>query len=267
MDSQSTARHGFDRKFVASSSRLVVSSDSIDLFRYLRHVCHRGARSANLPENSLGALSLAAKLGCGAEIDLRLTADGKVVLFHDPSLKRAFGLDQAIQKVTFRDLRSFHYLGSREQVPLLSEALQRFPKLPLLLDVKSPDELAVANVVRDRSAYNRVIMIVRSLDVARLISRSHPDLKLCFEISSLRRFAPARKAGNSIRSYVRRILDLCYRFDAVSLSIPSLNHPLAYPVIRSSKLVFGYAARNAQEYDLCMRKNVIPVTSYCPARR
>ncbi len=53
---------------------------------------HRGA-SADAPENTLAAFSLAAEAGAdGVEFDVRIASDGVPVVFHDPDLKRIAGI-------------------------------------------------------------------------------------------------------------------------------------------------------------------------------
>ena len=51
-------------------------------------ICHRTA-NADMPENTLESLALAARMGCNVvEIDLTRTLDGKIVLHHDGLLER-----------------------------------------------------------------------------------------------------------------------------------------------------------------------------------
>lgn len=67
-------------------------------------VAHRGA-SAHAPEHTLAAYDLALELGADAlELDLRLTADGDLVVLHDPTLARTAGDPRAIARVTREEL-------------------------------------------------------------------------------------------------------------------------------------------------------------------
>src|SRR5205085_3299316 len=66
-------------------------------------VGHRGA-SADAPENTLAAFRLAWEQGADAiEMDLRLTRDGRIVVFHDEDLRRVAGTKN---KVKVEDLTS-----------------------------------------------------------------------------------------------------------------------------------------------------------------
>ena len=58
-----------------------------------RAYAHRGlyAPDQSVPENSLPAFRLAVEAGYGAELDVQLTKDGRVVVLHDDDLKRACG--------------------------------------------------------------------------------------------------------------------------------------------------------------------------------
>src|SRR4051812_36508326 len=53
---------------------------------------HRGLHyGPGLPENSLVAFTAALELGVGIECDLRLTADDRIIVFHDPDALRICG--------------------------------------------------------------------------------------------------------------------------------------------------------------------------------
>ena len=55
---------------------------------------HRGlhSRDKSVPENSIAAFRLAAREGYGVELDVHLSQDGQVVVFHDDTLERVCGV-------------------------------------------------------------------------------------------------------------------------------------------------------------------------------
>lgn len=66
---------------------------------------HRGAASADAPENTLLAVERALRLGAdGVEVDLRLTADGVPVCLHDADLRRVHGDPRPVSRVALADL-------------------------------------------------------------------------------------------------------------------------------------------------------------------
>jgi len=70
------------------------------------NIAHRGLHTENteIPENSMAAFALASEKGYGVELDVRLTKDEQVVVFHDDNLGRVCGLDQLVKDLTYSEL-------------------------------------------------------------------------------------------------------------------------------------------------------------------
>jgi glycerophosphoryl diester phosphodiesterase len=108
---------------------------------------HRGASHAR-PENTLAAFTHARELGAdGVELDARRTADGRLVVHHDPVVGD-FGL---IVDRDFTALRAAH-----PEIPTLAEALEEcagmlvnveIKCLPWEPDADSPDRFVVRAVI------------------------------------------------------------------------------------------------------------------------
>ena len=104
-----------------------------------RTFAHRGLYELDqsVPENSLPAFRRAAEAGYGAELDVQMTKDGQVVVFHDDDLKRGCGVDGRICNMTLAELRELRLFGSEERIPLFSEVLDIFSgKQPLIVELK-----------------------------------------------------------------------------------------------------------------------------------
>ncbi|MHB8644542.1 MAG: glycerophosphodiester phosphodiesterase [Thermomicrobiales bacterium] len=96
-------------------------------------IAHRGA-SADAPENTLAAFRLAIAQGAdGLECDLRMSADGVIVISHDDSLHRTHAHPAHIAEATAAQLAA-------DDVPTLAETLATVRgKLPLInLELKEP---------------------------------------------------------------------------------------------------------------------------------
>ncbi len=84
------------------------------------NIAHRGLHNSEVPENSMAAFKAGMAQGYPIEIDVHLTTDGKVVIFHDHNTKRVCGVDGEIQKMTYAETQELRLLGTEERIPLLS---------------------------------------------------------------------------------------------------------------------------------------------------
>ncbi len=105
----------------------------------LTDYAHRGlfSNEEGVPENSLAAFKYAIMGGFGIELDLQLTADGEVVVFHDYSLKRMCGEDVKLSSLTLEELRKYTLLDTKYRIPTFREVLELVGgKVPLLVELK-----------------------------------------------------------------------------------------------------------------------------------
>jgi len=85
-------------------------------------VAHRGAwKEFNLPENSIAALQQAINIGCqGIELDIHLTADDSIVVFHDNTIQGKY-----LTETPFSTLQQ-HLLSNGETIPTLAQFLNAY---------------------------------------------------------------------------------------------------------------------------------------------
>ncbi len=101
---------------------------------------HRGlhSRDMRVPENSLAAFELAAAAGYGIELDVQLSRDGQVVVFHDDTLERVCGVSARVDELSLDELRELRLCGTDERIPLLSEVLATVRgRGPLIVELKT----------------------------------------------------------------------------------------------------------------------------------
>lgn len=103
------------------------------------YIAHRGLfDQKHAPENSLEAFRLAVADGYGIELDVQLTADDKLVVFHDESLKRMCGAEGKLRESSYQELCQYHLLDSAEQIPLFEEVLKLVDgRVPMIIEIKS----------------------------------------------------------------------------------------------------------------------------------
>ncbi|MDH2391332.1 glycerophosphodiester phosphodiesterase [Streptomyces sp. HNM0663] len=118
-------------------------------------VAHRGD-PYRVRENTLGSLRSAIERGADAvEIDVRLTGDEMPVLLHDASLKRLWGHDRPLDRLTLAQLKELTLGG----VPTLAEALLATGDHRLMVDLPGASERsvrAIVGMVREYGAAERV---------------------------------------------------------------------------------------------------------------
>ena len=105
-----------------------------------RNFAHRGlhSRDMSVPENSLEAFRLAAKAGYGIELDVQLSRDGQVVVFHDDTLDRVCGVHARVDEKSYDELRALGLCGTNNRIPLFSEVLDVIKgRGPLIVELKN----------------------------------------------------------------------------------------------------------------------------------
>lgn len=102
---------------------------------------HRGLwdLEKGIPENSLPAFRRAAERGFAIELDVHLTRDGELVVFHDDTLTRMCGRDETVESLTWEQLSCCRLLNTDYRIPKLSEVLRLVSgRVPLLIELKLP---------------------------------------------------------------------------------------------------------------------------------
>ncbi len=134
-------------------------------------IAHRGSRSL-WPENTLLAFDGAYQMGYRhLETDLRVTSDGVLVCFHDPTLDRTTNGVGLVSDHSLADVRSldaghrhstgegFEFRDSGVQVPTLEEVIESFPDASLVVDMKDDGVVEpLAAFVDDHQIHERLIV-------------------------------------------------------------------------------------------------------------
>lgn len=101
-------------------------------------IAHRGLHTDEMPENSLGAFQNAIDNGYPIELDVHLTCDGTVVVFHDDSLARVTNKDGYVKNLTKDTLKDYSIFGTKYTIPTFKEVLDLVAgQVPILIEVKN----------------------------------------------------------------------------------------------------------------------------------
>ncbi len=101
---------------------------------------HRGLHTEDksVPENSIAAFLAAKEAGYGVELDVQLSKDGQVVVFHDDTLDRVTGVHGRVDAFTLEELQKMSLCGTAETIPLFTEVLAAYDGAgPMVVELKT----------------------------------------------------------------------------------------------------------------------------------
>ncbi|MBQ7566711.1 MAG: glycerophosphodiester phosphodiesterase [Oscillospiraceae bacterium] len=105
-----------------------------------RNIAHRGlhTKDKTVPENSLASFRMAARNGYGVELDVQLSRDGRVVVFHDDTLSRVCGVDCRVDQLKWDELQQLRLFDTDERIPLFADVLAELGgSVPLIVELKT----------------------------------------------------------------------------------------------------------------------------------
>jgi len=149
---------------------------------YGRNIAHRGLHTPDkaVPENSLPAFRAAVMLGFGVELDVHITSDGELVVFHDDTLARACGVERRIEDMTWEELRELRVFGTEHRIPLLSEVLELVAgREPIIVELKhGPRDRELCEKAREMLKKYSGVYCIESFDprIVRWFRRNAPEV-------------------------------------------------------------------------------------------
>ena len=131
------------------------------------NIAHRGGMGL-YPENTLLGFHASVEKHHAdmLEMDLRITKDGKVVVFHDAILDRTTNGKGKVCDFTYNEISQldagywfnnnniFQYRDNEIKIPLLEDIFEQFPNTYLNLDIKDNDVGLVYEVLRIINKFN-----------------------------------------------------------------------------------------------------------------
>ena len=211
---------------------------------------HRGYfNNTNIPENSIPAFKKAIRYGYNIELDVHLTKDKKIVVFHDFNLKRMCSINKKIEDLTYDELIKLNLLDTKYKIPLLSEVLALINgKVGLLIETKvlknnGELESLLANLLDDYDGD----FAIQSFNVYSIYwFKKHRKKYLRGLLSSdFKRFNVSnlkRLIGKTL------LMDIILRTDFISFDVKALpNRYVANK--KNKKIILGWTIRNKEEYE------------------
>lgn len=144
---------------------------------------HRGLHKRGLPENSCAAFDLACREGFGIELDVQLSRDGEVMVFHDYTLDRVVGREGKVSELDAEELKTLSLLGTQEKIPTFREVLSLVDgRVPILVELKGES--------MDTSLCEKVAALLREYKGTYCIESFNPLL-----LSAMRKCLPEAYYG------------------------------------------------------------------------
>jgi len=228
------------------------------------YVGHRGA-SYLAPENTLASIRLAWELGAdGAECDVMLTSDQKVVLFHDDNTKKLTGQSFTIKEATWEELKTLIVIPretnypeyTHEHIPLLEDVLAYIPDdRMLVIEIKTGPEILplLYEVIAQHWKRGKISFIAFDFETIKQTKDLYPEIP-CYYLSS---FKP------DFNNHFDAIVES--KLDGVDLRYNIIDHELVEKCNESGLDVWCWTV-NEPDVALQMREaGVTAVTTDRPA--
>lgn len=258
---------------LGQSEQLTNTKILSDSFRQVGFFAHR--------RNTLGSIQELSGRKLGIEIDVRVSVDGVPFLFHDsrkPSEKKcrrkkdqkmkieSFTIQQ-IQAIPLFEGRGENKRRSNQQIPTLAKVMETFPKMPLLIDLKSKsikaESFLCKTLARSRNLSN-ILVIADDLEMAGRLAQDLPSLQVswgvCREFNQTLNYL--EQMSVKYWSVVKRL------FQSISFPaglIASDGNRRFVEFFKDNGLgVFGYGVKTRRNFCKCKRNGVIAVSDYFP---
>jgi glycerophosphoryl diester phosphodiesterase len=107
------------------------------------YCAHRGLHNKEqcIEENSPSAFQLAIDAGLNIEMDIRITKDEQLIVFHDADGRRMLSIDENIEQLTLKEVQSATIGNSKDHVLTLAEFLNMVSgKVGLIIEIKATSQ-------------------------------------------------------------------------------------------------------------------------------
>lgn len=151
-------------------------------------IAHRGMfNNLNIPENSIKAFKKALIYNYPIELDVHLTKDNILVVFHDHNLFRMTGVNKNIQDLTYDEIKELKLLNTEEKIPTLKEVLELVDNQILLdIEVKNTKRIkTTCNILlKELENYSNYDLKSFNPRIVKYLKKKNPNLTVGYLIEN-----------------------------------------------------------------------------------
>lgn len=208
------------------------------------------------PENSMPAFRAAVDKHYAIELDVHLTKDRRLVVFHDDTLNRVCGVSGTPEGSTWEELSALSLSGTGEHMPLFHDVLQMVNgQVPILIELKLPtlDTTICSYVYEELKAYHGPYLI-ESFNPFGL--RAYRKLDSSVLTGQLSERYPASLKMNALFKFLSTSLyeNVISRPDFIAYNYKT-PEPLGFQLNRSlfRAPIFVWTVRSQKDFDECRK--------------
>jgi len=149
-------------------------------------IAHRGVfNNRTIPENSMKSFQKAISLDYSIELDVQLTKDNVLVVFHDYDLERMTSFRGILQDLCYSDIQKLRLLNTKEKIPTFQEVL-KLVKGKVLLDIEIKNTKRISEtcsiLMKELDGYSPFILKSFNPQIVRYLKKHYPSIEVGYLI-------------------------------------------------------------------------------------
>ena len=206
---------------------------------------HRGLfDNKKIVENTISAFKKTLLDNLNIELDIRITKDKKIIVFHDSNIKRLTGVDRLVKDMKYEELKDISLLNTTDKIPLLEDVLKLVSgKVTLLIELK---ENFSSNTLKE---LNKLLL---DYNGKVLLQSFNPIILRKMALTSLKRYKLGILLTNEYKDFKRALYDVfIYKYLIKQKYISFISSPkeLIFKVKEvSSKELFIWTIKTKEEF-------------------
>ena len=213
-----------------------------------KYIAHRGLHfNKEIPENSLLAFKNAIEKNYSIELDITISKDNQIVVFHDENLHRLCGVKENIEEMNYSFLKELKLYETNEHIPLFTEVLDLVSgKITLIIEIKKHKNIGILE--------NKLVNLLENYKGKYLICSFDKEI-----LSWFKKYKPNFKRGLIFESNPKKYEKynktlFLYKYyktkaDFISLDYKLLDSSVYDFCVKNSLDLITWTIRNKENYE------------------